>query len=86
MQLNAQFGSRRNPPQLFRPKAANSTRVFPRKNPESTWPALFYMEQTYLYLLLERSNQEVHQACSIWGLSRARLYELLKKHNIALNS
>lgn len=44
------------------------------------------MEQTYLYLLLERSNQEVHQACSISGLSRARLYELLKKHNIAMNS
>ena len=40
------------------------------------------MEKAYLSLLLHKSNHNPQRACSMAGLSRARLYELLKKHGL----
>lgn len=39
-------------------------------------------EREYLEQLLQLSNGDIKQACSICRLSRSRLYTLLKKHNI----
>ncbi len=42
------------------------------------------MEKTYLDDLLAFSSRDFTEACKISGLSRARLYELLKKHGISV--
>ena len=44
------------------------------------------MEKTYLEMLVEASDSSVAKACKISGLSRARLYELLQKHQLSLHS
>ena len=55
--------------------------------PLSTWQSfredtVFRMEQQYLRDMLSRSQDNIKNACEISGLSRSRLYELLKKHNL----
>ncbi len=40
-------------------------------------------EQIYLRALLERTNGRINKACEISGLSRTRLYTLLKEHGIS---
>ena len=40
------------------------------------------IEKDYLASLLRRTNGEVGEACRISGLSRSRLYTLLKKYGI----
>ncbi len=40
------------------------------------------MEKAYLSLLLQQCDNNPQTACNISGLSRARLYELLKKHGL----
>ncbi|WFS61619.1 sigma-54 dependent transcriptional regulator [Pseudodesulfovibrio thermohalotolerans] len=42
------------------------------------------MEQAYLHRLVQLSDASVAMACKLSGLSRARLYELLSKHNLSL--
>lgn len=44
------------------------------------------MEESYLNQLILLSDASAKTACKISGLSRARLYELLNKHNLALRS
>lgn len=41
------------------------------------------MEKIYLSKLLDYSKRNIAEACRISGLSRARLYELFKKHDIS---
>ncbi len=42
-------------------------------------------EKQYLASLVRQAGQNVRQACQLSGLSRSRLYSLLKKHQIALH-
>jgi two-component system, NtrC family, response regulator len=42
------------------------------------------MESDYLRELSKLCRGKIHKACEISGLSRARLYELLKKHNVSI--
>jgi two-component system NtrC family response regulator len=44
------------------------------------------MEQAYLERLVQLSDASISKACKLSGLSRARLYELLSKHNLSLKS
>jgi two-component system NtrC family response regulator len=44
------------------------------------------MEQAYLQRLVQLSDTSISTACKLSGLSRARLYELLSKHNLSLKS
>jgi len=44
------------------------------------------MEGKYLREVLEYTNKDFKQACKVTGLSRARLYELLKKHSISVRN
>ncbi|WP_286181733.1 sigma 54-interacting transcriptional regulator [Desulfovibrio sp. Huiquan2017] len=44
------------------------------------------MEQIYLRRLVQLSGASIATACKLSGLSRARLYELLNKHNLSLKS
>lgn len=44
------------------------------------------MEENYLSQLVLLSDSSAKIACKLSGLSRARLYELLNKHNLALRS
>jgi len=44
---------------------------------------LFKSEQVYLAELMIQSNDDVGKACSISGISRSRLYALLKKHSLS---
>ncbi len=55
--------------------------------PLPTWQdfreeALPPLERQYLQNLLAISGNNIKKACSVAGLSRSRLYELLKKHNL----
>jgi two-component system NtrC family response regulator len=40
------------------------------------------MEKRYLILLMEKTNNNTIEASRLAGLSRSRLYGLLKKHDI----
>jgi two-component system NtrC family response regulator len=42
-------------------------------------------EKKYLANLVQRAGQDVSQACQLSGLSRSRLYTLLKKHHVSLH-
>ena len=42
------------------------------------------LEKAYLQQLAEQCGSDVAGACERSGLSRARLYELLKKHSVRL--
>jgi len=42
-------------------------------------------EQLYLASLVRHARQDVRRACRLSGLSRSRLYSLLKKHRISLH-
>ncbi|WP_041915945.1 sigma-54-dependent transcriptional regulator [Pseudodesulfovibrio mercurii] len=44
------------------------------------------MEQVYLQRLVQLSDASIATACKLSGLSRARLYELLSKHNLSLKN
>jgi two-component system NtrC family response regulator len=44
------------------------------------------MESQYLHELIAATNGDIKAACRISGLSRSRLYALLKKHNVAVPS
>jgi two-component system NtrC family response regulator len=46
--------------------------------------ALADVEQQYLKDLIEHTNGDIQQACRTSGLSRSRLYSLLKKYSISL--
>jgi transcriptional regulator of acetoin/glycerol metabolism len=39
-------------------------------------------EQEYLHNLVTLTGRNIEQACELSGLSRSRLYTLLKKHQI----
>ena len=43
-----------------------------------------HLEKTYLTRLAQHCGSDVAEACRLSGLSRARLYELLKKHSVRL--
>lgn len=43
------------------------------------------IEYEYLLVLINKTNWDIKKACSISRLSRARLYELLQKHEITKN-
>ena len=45
--------------------------------------AITQAEKQYLYDLWSLTQGHVEEACRIAGIARARLYELLKKHNVA---
>jgi two-component system NtrC family response regulator len=45
--------------------------------------ALTQVEEQYLQDLMLMSEWNIHKACQISGLRRARLYELLKKYDIS---
>ncbi|QJT11082.1 sigma-54-dependent transcriptional regulator [Oceanidesulfovibrio marinus] len=42
------------------------------------------VERLYFTRLLDSAQGDQHEACRVSGLSRARLYELLKKHHLSL--
>jgi len=44
--------------------------------------ALSKVEETYLQDLMSAARNDIMKACKISGLSRSRLYELLKKHGV----
>ncbi len=50
---------------------------------ESRRTVVDQMESRYLRELLKHSSRDFKKACNASGLSRARLYELLKKHSIS---
>jgi two-component system NtrC family response regulator len=43
-------------------------------------------ELKYLNRLMERVNGNVSEACRISGLSRTRVYQLLKKHQVSASA
>ena len=43
------------------------------------------MEKHYMIELMKTTEGKINQACTISGLSRSRIYELLKKYNISRN-
>ena len=49
---------------------------------EAREAAIAQTEQDYLYELMEHTGNDVPAACTISGVSRSRLYALLKKHHI----
>lgn len=51
---------------------------------ESRRAVVDQMESVYLRELLKHSSRDFKEACKVSGLSRARLYELLKKHSISV--
>ena len=44
------------------------------------------MEARYIQDLMARTGNEVKEACTLSGLSKSRLYELLKKHRVVLDA
>jgi two-component system NtrC family response regulator len=44
--------------------------------------ALYDFERGYLRALLLQTRGDIRQACTVSGLSRARLYALLKERNV----
>jgi two-component system NtrC family response regulator len=44
------------------------------------------IERDYLQRLIQQSQQDLQEACRVSGLSRSRLYELLKKYDLSLSS
>jgi two-component system NtrC family response regulator len=48
--------------------------------------AIAETEREYLHRLLVQTEGDLHRACAISGLSRSRLYSLLKKNAIAVSS
>jgi two-component system NtrC family response regulator len=46
--------------------------------------ALFKVEKQYLQALLDQSQNNLDKSLDISGLSRSRLYDLLKQHNLSL--
>lgn len=75
---------------LSREKQAASTEDDKKELPHNTFeqklPTLQdyrqLMEQKYLRKLLTITKGNIEQACSMSGMSRSRLYALLKKHNL----
>ena len=59
--------------------------TFPRID-EARAAALAAAEEEYLRAVLARTGGDIALACSMSGLSRSRLYSLLKKYRIALSS
>ena len=43
------------------------------------------IEKHYLIRLLSKTGKDIHSACRISGLSRSRLYELMKKNNLSFS-
>jgi two-component system NtrC family response regulator len=43
-------------------------------------------ERQYLQELMTLTSGDIKEACIISGLGRARLYQLIKKHNISIPS
>jgi len=50
---------------------------------EAREAAMKAAEKTYLSRLMDRTGKDIKRACQISGLSRSRLYTLLKLHNIS---
>ncbi len=59
------------------------SREFPTYK-ESRREVVDQMESRYLRELLNHSSKDFKRACKLSGLSRARLYELFKKHSISV--
>jgi two-component system NtrC family response regulator len=65
-----------------------------RKNPQGDYPTykkarrriVDNMEKVYFDDLLAHTKKDISRAIEVSGLSRARLYELLKKHSISLKN
>jgi two-component system NtrC family response regulator len=62
-----------------RPQAAADTSLSLKDFRETE---LARIETDYLAALMRRTNGEVGEACRISGLSRSRLYTLLKKYGL----
>lgn len=64
------------------------------QTPHWTWPEPFptikeardMAERNYLQELIRRCGKDIPKACSISGLSRSQIYELLKRHGISTRS
>ena len=65
------------------PVAYAGTGSFPTYK-ESRRVVVDQMESRYLRELLKYSSKDFKKACNVSGLSRARLYELFKKHSISV--
>ncbi|MCF8039550.1 MAG: sigma-54 dependent transcriptional regulator [Desulfohalobiaceae bacterium] len=92
VKANIRSGKRENNPPPAQPAPTYPCSALENNDPDYLPPlklvrdkTISDMEKTYLQLLIERSDNNVQEACNISGLSRARLYELLKKHDIAFN-
>jgi two-component system, NtrC family, response regulator len=70
---------------------APALKAAPRQAPSDSLPtikearerAIEKEERTYLEKLLEITNGNVRQCCTVSGLSRSRLYDLLKKYQLS---
>lgn len=76
------------------PAETNHCFSLPLQRPDGSLPLLkevrretiHAMEENYLNQLVLLSDSSAKTACKLSGLSRARLYELLNKHNLALRN
>ena len=65
----------------------------PESSQSSSWPTLkdlressyAKIEKQYLQNLLKKTGSDIAQACRLSDISRARLYALLKKHDLSLS-
>jgi two-component system NtrC family response regulator len=72
-------------------KPGNKTPVITEPKPQppvmpSFRDAKDEFELKYLNRLMERVNGNVSEACRVSGLSRTRVYQLLKKHHVTMNA
>ncbi|MFW6131316.1 MAG: sigma-54-dependent transcriptional regulator [Candidatus Aminicenantaceae bacterium] len=65
-------------------KEAASSNDFPKLQ-EARETAIADVEKRYLHNLMDITKKDIQQACKISGLSRSRLYTLLKKYNITVS-
>jgi two-component system NtrC family response regulator len=74
--------SKESSPHCIQENPIVSSQRFPRlKDARET--AIARVEQQYLHDLMQITEGNIREACRVSGLSRARLYELLKKYDIS---
>jgi two-component system NtrC family response regulator len=74
--------SKESSPHRVQENPVNSSKPFPRlKDARET--AIARVEHQYLHDLMRITEGNIRAACRVSGLSRARLYELLKKYDIS---
>jgi two-component system NtrC family response regulator len=73
---------KQKPPELESPKDRRPTPVFEKLKDYRT-AAIEKAEKIYLQNLMRHTRRKIEQACDLSGLSRARMYALLKKYQIS---